>query len=219
MARFADKLDFGADTGRVVQQANRVAQSMSRDWMVTGRRPAGICAAALFISARLNGYNRTIREIVMVVKICENTLRSRLQEFTETAAANLPTTVFQTTIINSSEDPPALKKRKRNPKLVESEAGPVSPNAPVDPEEEQLLNEATQYVTEAEHRELFQVGESLSDLDDDPEVVNCLAMSDDEAEFKRELWMEENADWVLKQQSQPKQTAKKEPKKVPWCLT
>ena len=32
MARFADKLDFGNETGKVIQNANRVAQRMSRDW-------------------------------------------------------------------------------------------------------------------------------------------------------------------------------------------
>jgi hypothetical protein len=34
MARFADKLDFGSDTARVVANANRVAQRMDRDWIV-----------------------------------------------------------------------------------------------------------------------------------------------------------------------------------------
>jgi transcription factor IIIB subunit 2 len=77
MARFADKLDFGSDTARVVANANRIAQRMDRDWIVRGRRPAGVCAAALFIAARMNGYKRTIREIVLVVKICEGTLRKR----------------------------------------------------------------------------------------------------------------------------------------------
>lgn len=50
---------------------------MDRDWIVRGRRPAGICAASLFIASRMNGFKRTIREIILVVKICEGTLRKR----------------------------------------------------------------------------------------------------------------------------------------------
>ncbi len=64
-------MDFGNDTAKVVANANRIAQRMDRDWIVRGRRPAGVCAAALFIASRMNGYKRTIREIVLVVKICE----------------------------------------------------------------------------------------------------------------------------------------------------
>ncbi len=46
-----------------------------------------------------------------------------------------------------------------------------------------------------------EIGEdTLSDLDNDPEVLNSIAMSDDEAEFKKELWLAENHDWVKKQQ-------------------
>ena len=47
--------------------AIRVAQRMKRDWMATGRRPAGICAAALLIAARIAGFHRTQADVVQVL--------------------------------------------------------------------------------------------------------------------------------------------------------
>ena len=61
---------------------------------------------------------------------------------------------------------------------------------------------------------LFTQEESLSDLDEDPEIINSLAMSDDETEFKQQLWLAENQDWVDKQATLPPLKPKQQPKKV-----
>lgn len=39
----------------VSSTALKLVQSMKRDWMQTGRRPSGICGAALFIAAHIHG--------------------------------------------------------------------------------------------------------------------------------------------------------------------
>jgi len=38
-------LEFGEETPKVAADAMRLVQRMDRDWMQTGRRPAGICGA------------------------------------------------------------------------------------------------------------------------------------------------------------------------------
>ena len=43
--RYAQRLEFGDKTMEVCKTANRLVSSMSRDWMVEGRRPSGICGA------------------------------------------------------------------------------------------------------------------------------------------------------------------------------
>jgi transcription factor IIIB subunit 2 len=53
--RFADRLAFGEDAKRVCQTALRLVASMKRDWLQTGRRPSGVCGAALYIAAHLHG--------------------------------------------------------------------------------------------------------------------------------------------------------------------
>jgi transcription factor IIIB subunit 2 len=53
--RFADRLDFGRSMHSVANTALRLVASMKRDWIQTGRRPSGICGAALYIAAHIHG--------------------------------------------------------------------------------------------------------------------------------------------------------------------
>jgi transcription factor IIIB 90 kDa subunit len=57
---------------------------MNRDWIQTGRKPSGLSAAALLISARIHGFKRTQEEIIKVVRICGKTLEKRMKEFSQT---------------------------------------------------------------------------------------------------------------------------------------
>ena len=43
--RFANQLQFGNKLNKVVESATRLVGRMKRDWMHTGRRPAGLCGA------------------------------------------------------------------------------------------------------------------------------------------------------------------------------
>ena len=53
--RFAARLDFKERMWGVTQTALQLIKSMKRDWIQTGRRPAGVCGAALFIAAHVHG--------------------------------------------------------------------------------------------------------------------------------------------------------------------
>lgn len=138
IARFAAKLDFEDKTQLVIKDANRLVQRMSRDWIQTGRRPSGICAASLFIAARMHGFNRLIKEIVMVVKICQNTLRSRLKEFQNTPSGNLSVADFQTIWLEQEKDPPAFNLSKPT-KSDPSDEKPLN-NTPKDSQEYNTYN-------------------------------------------------------------------------------
>lgn len=73
----------------VTNTALRLVKSMKRDWMQTGRRPSGICGAALFIATHIHGLEFTRREIVAKIHIGEATLAKRVTEFASTAAGEL----------------------------------------------------------------------------------------------------------------------------------
>ena len=64
--RFAKLLDFGEKVHEVSTTALRLVHQMKRDWMHTGRRPSGLCGAALVVSARLHNFNRTIEDVTRV---------------------------------------------------------------------------------------------------------------------------------------------------------
>jgi transcription factor IIIB subunit 2 len=77
ISRFAYELDFGDYTRRVVADAVRIVKRMDTDWIVSGRRPAGVCGACLLIAARMNGFRRTLSEMASVAKVAETTIQKR----------------------------------------------------------------------------------------------------------------------------------------------
>ncbi|KAJ5625785.1 hypothetical protein N7510_002094 [Penicillium lagena] len=110
--RFAKQLEFGAATMQVAGDAVRIVQRMNRDWMSTGRRPAGLCGAALILAARMNNFRRTTREVVYVVKVTEVTISQRLNEFSSTDSGELTVDQFRSVQLESSHDPPAFARSK-----------------------------------------------------------------------------------------------------------
>ena len=76
----------------VANTALRLVASMKRDWMQTGRRPSGVCGAALWVAAQLHGFDRSKRDVVSVVHVGEATLRKRVTEFENTPSALLSVT-------------------------------------------------------------------------------------------------------------------------------
>jgi transcription factor IIIB subunit 2 len=128
--RFASKLDFGDSTHSVAMTALRLVSRMKRDWMSTGRRPAGICGSCLFIAAKMHGFYRTAREIVVVVRVAESTLKQRLTEFEQTPSALLTTSQFEEPdILDLYEecDPPAFKKLQRLGQIPDEGSLPMDP--------------------------------------------------------------------------------------------
>ena len=64
--RFAELLEFGDKITEVSNTALRLVHRMKRDWMHFGRRPSGLCGAALVVAARLHNFNRSIEDVTRV---------------------------------------------------------------------------------------------------------------------------------------------------------
>ena len=63
--RFAGRLALGGPKAEeVAATALQLIKSMKRDWMQTGRRPAGLCGAALFIALHIHGPTPTQHTVV-----------------------------------------------------------------------------------------------------------------------------------------------------------
>ncbi|KJA27538.1 hypothetical protein HYPSUDRAFT_944631 [Hypholoma sublateritium FD-334 SS-4] len=112
ISRFAALLEFGDETHKVATDAVRLVQRFDRDWMTRGRRPAGICGAALLLAARMNNFRRSVEEIVQVVKIADTTLKKRLDEFKATPSGALTLADFRNVWLDEEMDPPAFTKGK-----------------------------------------------------------------------------------------------------------
>ncbi|KAF2815047.1 uncharacterized protein BDZ99DRAFT_566949 [Mytilinidion resinicola] len=112
--KFAERLEFGDDTRKVATDAVNILRRMKRDWMVEGRQPAGLCGACIIIAARQNNFRRTVREVVYVVKVCDNTIFQRLIEFKRTQAASLSIEQFRDYghRLKVKGEPPSIYKRR-----------------------------------------------------------------------------------------------------------
>lgn len=87
--RFADYLDLGSATPHVLICALKLLRVMREDWIACGRRPMGVCAAALVAACCLLGVPRTADQICGVVRLTAGTIMRRLNEFSSTPAAQL----------------------------------------------------------------------------------------------------------------------------------
>ncbi|XP_037551026.1 BRF1 RNA polymerase III transcription initiation factor subunit a [Nematolebias whitei] len=119
--RFAQMLEFGEKNHDVSMTALRLVQRMKRDWMHTGRRPSGLCGAALLVAARFHDFCRTMKEIINVVKVCEGTLRKRLNEFKDTPTSQLTIEEFMRVDLDQECDPPCFTAGLRKAKLQQLE--------------------------------------------------------------------------------------------------
>ena len=92
--------------------ALRLVSRMKRDWIVAGRRPAGICAAALLIASRAHGFERHHHDVTKVLKICGLTVMTRVKEFEATPSANLTLNEFHSTNLAAEADPPVFTQNR-----------------------------------------------------------------------------------------------------------
>ncbi|GAB5573224.1 transcription factor IIIB 90 kDa subunit isoform X1 [Prionailurus iriomotensis] len=115
--RFAHLLEFGEKNHEVSMTALRLLQRMKRDWMHTGRRPSGLCGAALLVAARMHDFRRTVKEVISVVKVCESTLRKRLTEFEDTPTSQLTVDEFMKIDLEEECDPPSYTAGQRKLRL------------------------------------------------------------------------------------------------------
>ncbi|KAK4519825.1 uncharacterized protein ATC70_010068 [Mucor velutinosus] len=173
ISRFAVALDFGDYTQRVAQDAVRLTQRMDRDWITSGRRPAGVCGACLLMAARMNGFRRTTKEMTYIVKVADVTIQKRLYEFNQTESAQLSVHDFRTLWLEKRADPPSFQKNRKIQEETESlSSGMASP----------YVLESSDFDkenTETEEEDTASVGEKRKEKNhmpiDSPQKVRALS--------------------------------------------
>lgn len=119
VSRFVDALEFDkSHRDKIKMDAIRIVKRMKRDWMSTGRRPSGVCGAAILLAARMNNYRRTVREVVLTAKVTEITINKRLEEFSGTQSSKLSVTQFRDNSVLdavAASDPPSYQRAHNQP--------------------------------------------------------------------------------------------------------
>lgn len=108
--KYCDKLQFAEKTKDVASDALKIIRRMNRDWIVSGRHPAGLCGACIILAARMNNFQRTVREVVFVSKVADVTIAKRVEEFRRTKSSGLTVDNFRkyANRIVHQHDPPSL---------------------------------------------------------------------------------------------------------------
>ncbi|KFG60641.1 transcription initiation factor TFIIIB, partial [Toxoplasma gondii RUB] len=123
LERFACQMQLGDKTHTVAQTGVRLIQAMNRDWISTGRRPMGLCGAALLIAARYHNFQMNAEDIAHIVRVSGPTVNRRLQEFKQTATAQLAVADFESTDLLSlpsqAQPPCRIKAYRRKLKLMQ----------------------------------------------------------------------------------------------------
>lgn len=207
--RFASLLDFDTFTNKVADDAIRMAQRMSLDWMLMGRRPSGVCGACLILAARMNNFRRTVTEVVYVVKVTTATIQKRLEEFKMTPTSALTVDEFvNNEFLESAHDPPSFyeksegfqkKKKYRKRKRIPSEE-------PDDNETEERVNYHSKHQkvteTQADQDQLladalisapnlrldedgFAIPHKPGDIPIDPQLMNDVISNESRTSFEQ----------------------------------
>ena len=100
--RFASHLELGEKANAVALTALRVTARMKRDWIVAGRRPAGVCAAALLIASRAHGFAKSQNDVTKILRVCGVTVNNRIKEFEYLPSARLTFEQFNTVEVSFS---------------------------------------------------------------------------------------------------------------------
>lgn len=110
--RFAAHLDLDEKANAVALTALRLVGRMKRDWIVAGRRPAGICAAALLIASRAHGFTKHHQDVTRILRVCGMTVHQRIKDFENTPSANLTLDQFISIDLETEADPPRFTSNR-----------------------------------------------------------------------------------------------------------
>jgi transcription factor IIIB 90 kDa subunit len=102
--RFASRLNLGEKQSHVSTTALRAVNRFKKDWIAIGRRPDGVCAAAMLIACRAHGFDHMQGEIAKLFRVSAETIRNRLDDFRTTPAAKMTLEEFHSTEFDEYED-------------------------------------------------------------------------------------------------------------------
>lgn len=87
--RLAQLLNLGAQTEDITILAVKILRAMNAEWLGYGRRPLGLCGAAVLVAANVFGVQRSVHDVVNFVRLSPDTIFLRMSEFLKTDAASL----------------------------------------------------------------------------------------------------------------------------------
>lgn len=112
--KFINRLNLTSDEGKKVYgDSHRIVRRMEKDWIIFGRRPAGVAAASVLIACRMNNIKRSKAKIMQIAMVAESTIDKRLKEFSSTAIGSLSIKEFRASNVGADADPPSFARNRK----------------------------------------------------------------------------------------------------------
>jgi transcription factor IIIB subunit 2 len=112
--RFLKALKFPADQEKeILKYVINLLARMKMDWLGKGRRPSGLIAAGFYIACKCFKIEKSFKDIARVLKVSEETIRKRVNEFKNLKVAKLTKEDFEKLALTNKfepEDPPSFKR-------------------------------------------------------------------------------------------------------------
>lgn len=180
MHRFMAQLHFKQH--EILDFSVRLVSRMKKDWILTGRRPNNLCGAALLIASRIYGENKDITEIARVVHASVSTITKRLQEIGETESANLKIEEFKSKWLETEENPPVAKMKRKRLKVEKQEEK-----------------------TETIEKEIYPTPGESEESENNEFNYDELMLGEEEIKKKKQIWEALYGDYVIQQENKRKQ--------------
>ncbi|KNC79611.1 hypothetical protein SARC_07999 [Sphaeroforma arctica JP610] len=208
--RYALKMEFGSKIDIVEETANRIIQRMKRDWIHLGRRPIGLCGAALLLAARMHNFSRTMKDVVDNVNVYNQTIQNRLEEFAKTESGGLSLEEFMLVDLERDADPPSFIKARQQAIIAQKT---ITDAESIAMEMDSVL--AIEWIRDKPNRNgtiapvkrasaaalkpKLDISDDPDNLDDvdDGEIHNML-LTNGEVQVKTQMWTQLNQEWLLK---------------------
>eukprot|EP01038_Epipyxis_sp_PR26KG_P011694 gene11694-15657_t len=175
--RYAARLELGDCLDSVCMTCLRIVTRMRKDWIHTGRRPDGICAAAMFIATRSHNFIIKQGDMAKLFRISNETLMRRLRDFKSTPAAQLTLQQFHLHYdVDISFDPPSYIQNKINESHTdENKQFVITLNLP----ENKISDDDNNHISEEKHSSYLS-NEELQRVIDNPSLLPEYSDSSDE---------------------------------------
>ncbi|OHT04934.1 Transcription factor IIIB 70 kDa subunit [Tritrichomonas foetus] len=161
--RFTDELKFGRAAPEIKETAIQLIRRFDRDWIQTGRKPAGICGAAIMLAAKVHGIDLSKDVILKCARVCSSTINKRLREVAKTELAK-----------NS------INELRENQDIIKEEAQELPPAMQIKKELEEIAQNIAKKEKEPEIVETFS--------DDELKDVDNLILNEEETEKRSALF-------------------------------
>lgn len=170
--RFTDELKFGRLAPEIKETAIQIIRRFDRDWIQTGRKPSGICGAAIMLAARIHGVDVSKDTILKCARVCHATINKRLNEIAKTELAKS-----------------SISEIRENQDIIKEEVNELPPSMKVKKQLEDIANEIIKKDKEAG----ISVSTQIADLDDnfsddDLKEVDDMVLDEEEAEKRSALF-------------------------------